>query len=300
MASSGEISVTGYLPDMIKLIECPRDAMQGLKTFIPTEIKAAYINQLLKVGFDTIDFGSFVSPKAIPQMRDTADVLSRLDLSQSATKLLAIVANQRGADDAGQFPEISYLGYPFSISETFQIRNTNATIEESLERVAGIQQTCQSTNKEMVVYISMGFGNPYGDPWNVETVVKWVDKLVDMGVRIIQLSDTIGVSNPANIEYLFSNLIPVYQNKGVELGAHLHTQPHTWKEKVMAAWKSGCSRFDGAIKGFGGCPMAKDDLTGNMPMENMVYFFQDEKIPTGINEAAFRKSYEMALDVFPH
>ncbi|MEZ4952588.1 MAG: hydroxymethylglutaryl-CoA lyase [Saprospiraceae bacterium] len=285
---------------MIKLIECPRDAMQGLKEFIPTETKAAYINQLLKTGFDTIDFGSFVSPKAIPQMRDTAAVLSLLNLTNTETKLLAIVANQRGADDASQFEEIKYLGYPFSISETFQIRNTNATIEESLERVAGIQKTCVETNKEMVVYISMGFGNPYGDPWNVETVVKWVDKLVAMGIRIIQLSDTIGVSNPANIEYLFSNLIPLYKNKGVEIGAHLHTQPHSWKEKIEAAWKSGCTRFDGAIKGFGGCPMAKDDLTGNMPMENMVFFFQDEKIPTGVDEENFRKSYAMAIDVFPH
>ncbi|MEO1258350.1 MAG: hydroxymethylglutaryl-CoA lyase [Bacteroidota bacterium] len=284
---------------MIKLIECPRDAMQGLKEFIPTETKAAYINQLLKTGFDTIDFGSFVSPKAIPQMRDTADVLSNLDLSSTKSKLLAIVANQRGANDASQFDEITYLGYPFSISETFQIRNTNATIEESLVRVEGIQKTCVQTNKEMVVYVSMGFGNPYGDPWNVETVAKWVDKLVGMGVRIIQLSDTIGVSNPASIEYLFSNLIPIYKSKGVEIGAHLHTQPHTWKEKIEAAWKNGCTRFDGAIKGFGGCPMAKDDLTGNMPMENMVFYFQDEKIQTGVNDAEFRKSYTMAIDVFP-
>ena len=285
---------------MIKLIECPRDAMQGLKEFIPTDKKAAYINQLLKVGFDTIDFGSFVSPKAIPQMRDTADVLRQLDLSATKSKLLAIVANQRGANDASQFEEIHYLGYPFSISETFQIRNTNATIEESLERVAGIQNTCVQTGKEMVVYISMGFGNPYGDPWNVETVVKWVDKLVEMGIHIIQLSDTIGVSNPASISYLFSNLIPIYKNKGVEIGAHLHTQPHSWKEKVEAAWKNGCVRFDGAIKGFGGCPMAKDDLTGNMPMENMVFFFQDEKIPTGVNEENFRKSFAMAIEVFPN
>ena len=285
---------------MIKLIECPRDAMHGLKAFIPTETKAAYINQLLKAGFDTIDFGSFVSPKAIPQMRDTAAVLSLLDLSNTSSKLLAIVANQRGADDASQFEEIKYLGYPFSISETFQVRNTNATIEESLTRVKGIQNTCLQTNKEMVVYISMGFGNPYGDPWNVETVVKWVDKLVDMGIHIIQLSDTIGVSNPASITYLFSNLIPIYEKKGVEIGAHLHTQPHTWKEKIQAAWQSGCTRFDGAIKGFGGCPMAKDDLTGNMPMENMVFFFQDENVPTGVDEEAFRKAYDMALHVFPN
>ncbi len=273
--------------------------MQGLKEFIPTEAKAAYINQLLKVGFDTIDFGSFVSPKAIPQMRDTAAVLKQLDLSTTSSKLLAIVANQRGADDASQFDEIAFLGYPFSISETFQVRNTNATIEESLQRAEGIQRTCLATNKEMVIYISMGFGNPYGDPWNVETVVKWVDKLVDMGIHIIQLSDTIGVSNPASITYLFSNLIPIYKNNGIEIGAHLHTQAQSWKEKIEAAWKSGCTRFDGAIRGFGGCPMAKDDLTGNMPMENMVFLFQDEKQKTGVNVEEFRKSFEMALEVFP-
>ncbi len=273
--------------------------MQGLKEFIPTEAKAAYINQLLKVGFDTIDFGSFVSPKAIPQMRDTAAVLKQLDLSATSSKLLAIVANQRGADDASQFDEIAYLGYPFSISETFQVRNTNATIEESLQRAEGIQRTCLATNKEMVVYISMGFGNPYGDPWNVETVVKWVDRLVDMGIHIIQLSDTIGVSNPASINYLFSNLIPVYDNKNIEIGAHLHTQPQSWKEKIEAAWKSGCTRFDGAIRGFGGCPMAKDDLTGNMPMENMVFYFQDQKQETGVDIDEFRKCFEMALEVFP-
>lgn len=285
---------------MIKLIECPRDAMQGLKEFIPTETKARYINQLLKAGFDTIDFGSFVSPKAIPQMRDTADVLSQLELSEDSPKLLAIVANQRGANDASQFDEIRYLGYPFSISETFQIRNTNATIEESLTRVEGIQKTCLETNKEMVVYISMGFGNPYGDPWNVETVVNWVDKLSEMGIKIIQLSDTIGVSNPASISYLFSNLIPYYEPKGIEIGAHLHTTPTTWEEKIKAAYEAGCTRFDGAIKGYGGCPMAKDELTGNMPMENMVYYFSEKKIETGVDLEIFGKGMQMAGEVFPH
>lgn len=285
---------------MIKLIECPRDAMQGLKEFIPTETKANYINQLLKAGFDTIDFGSFVSPKAIPQMRDTAEVLSMLDLSQTKTKLLAIVANQRGANDASQFEEIQYLGYPFSISETFQIRNTNATIEESLERVQDIQNICLATGKEMVVYISMGFGNPYGDPWNVEIVMKWADRLADMGIKILQLSDTIGVSSPASITYLFSNLIPMCEPKGIELGAHLHTEPHNWKEKIDAAWQSGCTRYDGAIKGFGGCPMAKDDLTGNMPMENMVHFFKNRNVETGVNLTEFQKAMEMAVEVFPH
>ncbi len=283
-----------------KLIECPRDAMQGIKDFIPTEKKSAYINQLLLSGFDTIDFGSFVSPKAIPQMRDTAEVLSQLDLANTRSKLLAIVANQRGAEDAAQFTEIQYLGYPFSISETFQIRNTNATIEESLSRVEEIQAICLRSNKELVVYISMGFGNPYGDPWNAETVVRWVDKLSEMGVRILQLSDTIGVSNPASITYLFSNLIPLYESKGIEIGAHLHTEPHNWKEKVEAAWNSGCTRFDGAIKGFGGCPMAKDDLTGNMPMENMVRFFKNRQIETGVDEFAFEKAMDVALEVFPH
>ncbi|MBI5915440.1 MAG: hydroxymethylglutaryl-CoA lyase [Bacteroidetes bacterium] len=284
---------------MIKLIECPRDAMQGLKDFIPTDTKAAYINQILRAGFDTIDFGSFVSPKAIPQMRDTAEVLSLLDLSGSGSKLLAIVANQRGAEDACRFDEISYLGYPFSISETFQIRNTNATIEESLVRVQEIQNLCLANGKELVVYISMGFGNPYGDPWNVETVVKWVDRLAEMGVRILQLSDTIGVSNPASITYLFSSLIPHYQPQGIEIGAHLHTEPHNWQEKIEAAWQSGCTRFDGAIRGFGGCPMAKDDLTGNMPTENMVGFFKKHGVETGIDLPEFEKAVGMALEVFP-
>jgi hydroxymethylglutaryl-CoA lyase len=283
---------------MIKLVECPRDAMQGLKTFIPTEIKAAYLNLLVKVGFDTIDFGSFVSPKAIPQMRDTAEVLAMLDLSASRSKLLAIVANQRGAQDAAAFDEISYLGYPFSISETFQLRNTNATIEESLERVQDIQDICLQSSKKLVIYISMGFGNPYGDDWNVEIVQKWVSRLVDMGVSIIQLSDTIGVSTPDNIRYLFSNLLPLYD--GVEIGAHLHTAPHNWKEKVEAAYESGCRRFDGAIKGYGGCPMAKDDLTGNMPTEHMVYYFKKQGIDLGLDENAFFLSLEEAQQLFPN
>ena len=283
----------------MKIIECPRDAMQGLKEFIPTAVKAKYLNELLQCGFDTIDFGSFVSPKAIPQMRDTAEVLKLLDLSQTNTKLLAIVANKRGADDAVQFDEIDYLGYPFSISETFQIRNTHATIEESLERVAQIQNLCLQRQKKMVVYISMGFGNPYGDPWNVEIVQKWADILVDMGIQILQLSDTIGVSNPDSIAYLFANLIPHYAAKEVEIGAHLHTQPHNWQEKIMAAYENGCRRYDGAIKGFGGCPMAKDDLTGNMPTENMVYYFEKEKIPTQVILPQFAKCMEMANEVFP-
>lgn len=281
---------------MIKLIECPRDAMQGLKPFIPTELKARYINQLLKVGFDTLDFGSFVSPKAIPQMRDTAEVLAQLDLSGSQTKLLAIVANARGAADAATHEAIHYLGYPFSISETFQLRNTNATIAESLDRTKAIQDICLAHGKQMVLYISMGFGNPYGDPWNVETVQRWVDELVGLGIGIFQLSDTIGVANPLNIAYLFSELIPAYPQ--AEIGAHFHTTPHAWKEKVAAAYENGCRRFDGAIKGYGGCPMAKDDLTGNMPMENMVYYFDALGAETGVDLAAFGRAMLLSGEVF--
>lgn len=284
---------------MIKLIECPRDAMQGIKPFIPTEQKAAYINQLLKVGFDTVDFGSFVSPKAIPQMADTAEVLRLLDLSRTRSSMLAIVANVRGATDAMQFDEIHYLGYPFSISETFQVRNTNATIEESLRRVEDIQELCAQHRKQLVIYISMAFGNPYGDPWNALEVIRWVDRLTDLGIRIIQLSDTIGVSKPANITYLFSELLPHCRDNDVEIGAHLHTPPHNWREKVQAAWESGCRRFDGAIKGFGGCPMAKDDLTGNMPTEHIASFFDEMKEPTGLDPVAFQKAIELAEDIFP-
>ncbi len=284
---------------MVKLIECPRDAMQGIKTFIPTRDKVRYINQLLRVGFDTIDFGSFVSPKAIPQMRDTAEVVRQLDLSNTSTRLLAIVANVRGAADAVQHEQITYLGYPFSISETFQLRNTNASIQESLGRVSAIQEMCEQYGKELVVYLSMGFGNPYGDPWNAEIVVRWVDELVALGIRILQLSDTIGVATPESITYLFSNLIPHYTPRGIELGAHFHTQPHNWREKIEAAWASGCRRFDGAIRGFGGCPMAKDELTGNMPTEHMLLFFEEIGVPTGLDREAFLQAMQLAAEVFP-
>jgi len=283
---------------MIQLIECPRDAMQGLHEFIPTEKKISYINQLLKVGFSTIDFGSFVSPKAIPQMRDTAQVLAGLDLENTKSELLAIVANKRGATDAAAHPEIKYLGYPFSISETFQLRNTNATIEESLDRVAFIQDICLKNNKEMVLYLSMGFGNPYGDEWNADIVKKWVSRLGDMGISIISLSDTIGVSNPESITYLFSHLIPSYPK--ITFGAHLHTQPHNWKEKVVAAYESGCRRFDGAVKGYGGCPMAKDDLTGNMATENMIGYFNSINEELGIDQRNFLDAMMMSDGVFPH
>lgn len=281
---------------MLKLIECPRDAMQGLHQFVPTELKARYINSLLRVGFHTIDFGSFVSPKAIPQMADTSDLMSQLDLNGSTSKLLAIVANKRGAIDAVQFEEITYLGYPFSVSETFQLRNTNATIEESLSRVAEIQDLCLANQRKLVVYLSMGFGNPYGDPWNVEIVQRWVDHLAEMDIKILALSDTIGVSNPENISYLFSNLIPPYPD--VEFGAHLHTQPYNWREKVEAAYLSGCRRFDAAMKGYGGCPMAKDDLTGNMPTENMLSYFSETGIKTGLDDHAFLEAMALVPEVF--
>jgi hydroxymethylglutaryl-CoA lyase len=271
--------------------------MQGIKPFIPTEKKAAYINQLLRVGFDTIDFGSFVSPKAIPQMRDTAEVLAALDLDGIRTRLLAIVANRRGAEDAAKFEQIDDLGYPFSISETFQLRNTNATIEESLVRVEEIQDICAASGKRLVVYISMGFGNPYGDAWNVDIVQQWAERLGAMGIRVLQLSDTIGVASPESIRYLFSHLVPAYPE--LEFGAHFHTLPHNWREKVEAAHQNGCRRFDGAIRGFGGCPMAKDDLTGNMPTEHLVAFFREAGEATGVDERAFEQAVRLALEVFP-
>ena len=281
----------------VKIIECPRDAMQGIKShFISTEAKANYINSLLKVGFDTIDFGSFVSPKAIPQMRDTAAVLARLDLSQTTSKLLAIVANVRGANDAVQFEEIDYLGYPFSISENFQMRNTHKTIHQSIDALKEILTIANNANKEVVAYLSMGFGNPYGDPWNVEIVSEWTEKLSGMGVKILSLSDTIGSSTPDVISHLFSNLIPTYP--AIEFGAHLHTSPSLWHEKVHAAFHAGCKRFDGAIKGYGGCPMAKDELTGNMPTEKLISYFTEQKVFTGIKPMSFESAYNQALKIF--
>jgi len=280
----------------VKIIECPRDAMQGIKQFIPTTIKANYINTLLKVGFDTIDFGSFVSPKAIPQMRDTAAVLSKLALTNSKSKLLAIVANIRGANDASQFEEIDFLGYPFSISENFQMRNTSKTIAQSIVILDEILNIAQKTNKEVVAYLSMGFGNPYGDPWNVEIVGEWTQKLAIMGVKILSLSDTIGTSSPDNIDYLFSNLIPEYSQ--IEFGAHLHTTPTTWREKVNAAYKAGCTRFDGAIRGYGGCPMAKDELTGNMPTEKLLKYFKENNVDLEFEDNTFNLAYQQAINIF--
>ncbi|MGR7811825.1 hydroxymethylglutaryl-CoA lyase [Lacinutrix undariae] len=279
----------------IKIIECPRDAMQGIKPFIPTAQKVQYIQSLLRVGFDTIDFGSFVSPKAIPQLVDTTEVLSQLDLSQTTSKLLAIIANTRGAVAAAKHPEIKYLGYPFSISENFQMRNTHKTIAQSVVTLKEILEVADKNDKEVVVYISMGFGNPYGDPWNVDIVGEWTERMSKMGVKILSLSDTVGTSNPENIDYLFSNLIPEYND--IEFGAHLHTTPTTWFEKVDAAYKAGCVRFDGAIQGFGGCPMAKDELTGNMPTEKLLSYFTTKK-QSNLNAMSFESAYNEATKLF--
>ncbi len=280
----------------IKIIECPRDAMQGIKPFIPTHRKVAYIQSLLRVGFDTLDFGSFVSPKAIPQMQDTAEVLSRLDLSKTKTKLLAIIANTQGAEILSQHKEIQYLGFPFSISENFQMRNTHKTIAESLITLQEILEIADRTNKEVVAYLSMGFGNPYGDPWNVEIVGNWTEKLSNMGVQILSLSDTVGTSTPEIIDYLFKNLIPKYPK--IEFGAHLHTTPDKWFEKIEASYNAGCRRYDGAIQGFGGCPMATDDLTGNMPTEKLLSYFTTKKENTNTSPMSFESAYNEATRLF--
>ena len=284
--------------EKVKIIECPRDAMQGIKTFIPTASKVTYIQSLLRVGFDTIDFGSFVSPKAIPQMQDTAEVLAMLDLSQTQSKLLAIIANTQGAEAASNFPEIDYLGYPFSISENFQMRNTHKTISQSLVSLQEVLNLADAKNKQVVAYLSMGFGNPYGDPWNTEIVGEWTQKLAAMGVKIISLSDTIGSSTPETIAYLFSNLIPAYPE--IEFGAHLHTTPDSWLEKIDSAYKAGCLRFDGAIQGFGGCPMATNYLTGNMPTEKLLSYFTTQKANTNLNPMSFESAYNEASMIFNH
>lgn len=280
----------------VKIIECPRDAMQGIKPFIPTKRKVDYIQALLRVGFDTIDFGSFVSSKAIPQMQDTAEVIAQLDLSQTKSKLLAIIANTQGATLASNHSEIQYLGFPFSISENFQMRNTHKTIAESVVTLSEILELADKHNKEVVTYISMGFGNPYGDPWNVDIVGEWTEKLAHMGVKILSLSDTIGSSTPEVISHLFSNLIPKYPH--IEFGAHLHTTPNQWHEKVDAAYKAGCTRFDGAIQGFGGCPMAKDVLTGNMPTEKLLSYFTEQKASTSTSPMSFESAYNVASRLF--
>ena len=280
----------------MKLIECPRDAMQGLTEFIPTATKTAYLNALLAVGFDTLDFGSFVSPKAIPQLRDTAEVLAGLDLRQTKTRLLAIVANRRGAETAAQHPEISYLGFPLSVSETFQRRNTNQSTAEALADVAAMHELCERSGKTLVAYLSMGFGNPYGDAWSPEIVTEFTAQLARLGVRIVALSDTIGASTAATIRPLFSALIPAFP--AIEFGAHLHTTPTTWREKVSAAYEAGCRRFDGAIGGIGGCPMAADELTGNMATENLLAYLDEQGAATELNLANFGRARTMAANIF--
>lgn len=279
----------------MKLIECPRDAMQGLAHFVPTDLKIRYLNALLQVGFDTLDFGSFVSPRAIPQMRDTADVLAGLDLTTN-TKLLAIVANVRGAEQATSFSAIRYVGFPLSVSETFQQRNTNKSIDQALVDVAAIQNLCLATGKELVVYLSMGFGNPYGDPYSPEIIGEFSRKLADMGVGIIAPSDTVGSSTPESIELLFRELINAFPN--IEFGAHLHARPGEATDKVQAALRAGVQRIDGALRGYGGCPMAADDLTGNLPTEVIMETLVSQHIPIELNRAAFEAAYALSAEVF--
>ncbi|HEX8021467.1 hydroxymethylglutaryl-CoA lyase [Mucilaginibacter sp.] len=279
----------------IKITECPRDAMQGIHDFIPTDIKAAYINLLLQVGFDTIDFGSFVSPKAIPQLQDTAEVLKKLDLSNTRSKLLAIIANYRGAEDAVKHEEITYLGYPFSISETFQLRNTNSTIEQAFETVQRINELCKSS-KQLLVYLSMGFGNPYGDEWNTGIIEHWAEKLISEGIKNIALADTIGVADADQISSIYPNLCRLFPD--TEFGIHLHSTPDTWQPKIAAAYQSGCKRFDTALKGYGGCPMAKDDLTGNIATENLIAYLKTQNEPIGLNMDKFQEAMDYSGRVF--
>ena len=280
----------------MKLIECPRDAMQGLHNFIPTDLKATYINLLLQVGFDTIDFGSFVSPKAIPQLRDTTAVLAQLDLSNTKTKLLAIVANLRGVEEAIKHEAINYLGFPFSISETFQQRNTNASISQSLNTVEQMLNLCDQSNKTAVVYLSMGFGNPYGDEWNVEIVEQWAEELVKRGVKILSLADTTGVSNADKIKTILPPLIKKYQQ--IEIGVHLHSTPQTRLEKIEAAYSAGCLRFDSALKGFGGCPMAADNLTGNMATEDLIAFLKSKGEDLKLNMDKWDEAMLLSAKIF--
>ena len=278
------------------LIECPRDAMQGIKKWIPTEAKINYVQSLLAVGFDVIDVGSFVSPKAIPQMRDTAEVLRNIDTAESKSELLVIVANLRGALEAVKFKSISYIGFPLSVSENFQMRNTHKTQEEALVLLDELLKLCADSGKKLVVYLSMGFGNPYGDPWSVPIVMNWIDLLVAKGVQIISLSDTVGTAKAEDISQIFKASIVQYP--AIEIGAHLHTQPQNAFNKIKAAYDAGCIRFDGAIKGFGGCPMAADDLTGNLPTEKLLSFFNQQKTPLNINPIQFEYAYNQALNIF--
>jgi len=284
------------MKNKIHLVECPRDAMQGWKEIIPTAKKIEYINALLKVGFDAIDFGSFVSTKAIPQMADTREVIGRLSIGNSKTKLLAIVANVRGAEEAVKFDEITYLGFPFSISETFQLRNTNSTIEDSLLRVEEIQNLCINNNKELVVYISMGFGNPYGDIYNEEIVMRWVNKITEMGIKIISMADTVGLATPVQVSSVLNKLIPHYPE--IEIGVHLHSTTKNWKEKIDAALNAGCKRFDGALKGIGGCPMANDELVGNINTEFMIPYFEEKDLLEAIDKDALNEALKIANFIF--
>ena len=280
----------------IKIVECPRDAMQGIKQWIPSEIKLDYLQSVLSVGFDVVDFGSFVSKRAIPQMSDSAYIIDQLDLSNTTSKLLAIVANERGALDACSHSSLSFLGFPFSISEIFQMRNTNKSINESFEELKKIKTISEKYSKNLVVYLSMGFGNPYGEPWNYEIVEKWIDKLSDLKIQVISLSDTIGTAVPDDIFNIFSNIIPRYIQ--VEFGAHFHTRPDDWFKKIDSAFRAGCKRFDGAIQGFGGCPMAKDELTGNLPTEKLISYFNTLNKKTSINSLNFESCYNHALRLF--
>jgi hydroxymethylglutaryl-CoA lyase len=280
----------------IKLTECPRDAMQGIAHFIPTDLKAAYINLLLQVGFDTIDFGSFVSPKAIPQMQDTAEVLKKLDLSSTKSKLLAIIANYRGAEDACQHEEISYLGYPFSISETFQLRNANTTLEHAFDTVKRIKELCTVKSKELLVYLSMGFGNPYGDEWNVEIVQEWTAKLIEEDINIIALSDTVGIATREQISTIYPALCDTFPE--TEFGLHLHATPDKWHDKIEAAYNAGCHSFDSVLKGYGGCPMAADELTGNIATENLIIYLHSQNERLGLDMDKFRDAMEYSGKLF--
>ena len=280
----------------MKIIECPRDAMQGIKSWIPTKDKIAYLQTLLKVGFDTLDCGSFVSPKVIPQLRDTGEVIKSLDLTDTISKLLVIVANRKGVEIACDLQQINYLGFPFSISENFQMRNTNKTIEESLDLVAWISNKVNQSNKKLIVYLSMGFGNPYGDPWNTDIVCYWCNKLIEMGVSTISLSDTVGAAKTEDISAIFNRLI--YEFSDVDFGAHFHTTPGKWSEKVDAAYTAGCRSFDGAIKGYGGCPMANSDLVGNMPTEKLISYCAQKNINHHLNLLHFESAVNYSSKIF--
>lgn len=281
---------------MLQIIECPRDAMQGWPSFIKTEDKIYYLNTLLKVGFHTLDCGSFVSPKAIPQMADTAEVLDKLQVAGSTTKLLVIVANKRGAEQAVQYDQVSYLGFPFSISPTFQQRNTNSSIEESVQRVDEIQELCKQHNKQLVIYLSMGFGNPYGDEYNEEILLKWADVMVKKDIPVISLADTVGMATPVQVSTALNTLIPAYPS--TQIGVHLHATPGSVNEKLKAALDAGCTRIDGALRGIGGCPMAKDELVGNMHTEMIIDYARRNRYALHLDETALQQSLHLADEIF--